>query len=45
VFRGLHPQIDSTIDQQLQEHFELMPGMQFKCEDPSPYFNEVVAYH
>jgi hypothetical protein len=45
VFRGLHPQIDSTIDQQLREHFELMPGMQFKCEDPSPYFNEVVAYH
>jgi Dolichyl-phosphate-mannose-protein mannosyltransferase len=44
VFRGLHGEIDSMIDEALRKHFTPIPDQRFKCVESSPYFNEISVY-
>ena len=43
-FHGFHPEIDSIVEQQLREQFELLPGQGVQCREASPYFKEVSVY-
>lgn len=43
-FHGFHPEIDSIVEQQLREQFELLPGHGVQCGEVSPYFKEVSVY-
>ena len=43
-FHGFHPEIDSIVEQQLRERFELLSGQGLQCGEASPYFKEVSVY-
>jgi hypothetical protein len=43
-FHGFHPEVDSIVEQQLREQFELLPGQGVQCLEASPYFKEVSVY-
>lgn len=44
VFRGLHPQIDSLVEESLGGRFELLPAEGVQCSEVSPYFKKVSVY-
>ncbi len=41
---GFHPQIDSILEEQLRERFELLPAQEVQCGEGSAYFKEVSVY-
>jgi uncharacterized membrane protein len=43
-FHGFHPEIDTIVEQQLRERFELLAGQGVQCGESSPYFKEVSVY-
>ncbi len=43
-FHGFHPEIDSIVEQQLRDRFELLSGQGVQCGEVSPYFKEVSVY-